>query len=316
MEAFLRFMSMNLQLHEPCCETIYVHLPNQHGCVIDGDDQVDAVEQKLAKAESTLLRYFWRHSSLKRRNGTHIKYAEYFGRYTLSKKKAKKQAPNSGSQSDSDIEVNTSAPCLDDKPPAGITKKVALPRNRLHFARIEDSPIFRTELYCLTSILRHVVRDSFEDCLTVDNVRHSCFADAAYALGIFSDQDEFELAFKEMIYPDLETWKKLPRGHVIECGIHNPFMLRRTFVAMSLNGASAPTLFAKFWYYMSDDLPRSNDVETHSQKISEKQKKNLLLVELQGLLFNERSSLSEIGLPEVDKKDIRCCYLSQRKITM
>ena len=32
MEAYLRFISMNLQLHEPCCDTLYVHLPGKGMC--------------------------------------------------------------------------------------------------------------------------------------------------------------------------------------------------------------------------------------------------------------------------------------------
>ena len=38
---------------------------------------------------------------------------------------------------------------------------------------------------------------------------------------------------------------------------------------------------------------------------SEKRSKHLLLIELQKLLYNERSSLSEVNLPEIDKKDVR-----------
>ena len=295
---------MNLQLHEPSCETVYVHLPGQVSCVINSNDDCEVVEGKLSKAETPLLRYFWRHPSLKRSNGYHLKFAEYYGKYTLSKLKAKKQTLRraSGSDSDSDIEIDASVASYEDRPPHGLDKKVAMPRKRLHFARIEDSPIFRTELHCLTAILRHVDRDSFEDCYTVNGKRHSTFADAAYALGIFSDQDEFELAFKEMIFPNLEVWKKLKPGHVIQCGIHNPFMLRRTFVAMCLHGASGPTLFDKFWHYMSDDLPRGSD---NIAPITEATKKNLLLAELQSLLFDERSSLSEVGLPEINRNDIR-----------
>ena len=45
---------MNLQLHEPCCETLYVHLPGQNGIVIGEDDDPEEVEKKLSKADSPL----------------------------------------------------------------------------------------------------------------------------------------------------------------------------------------------------------------------------------------------------------------------
>ena len=106
-------------------------------CAINRDDAPEDVEKKLAKTESPLLR-----SSLKRSSGVHVKFTDYFGKYTLSTSKKKPRATLS--DSDSDIQVQTGALWLQDNPPPGITQKVAMPRKGLHFARKEDSPIFLT----------------------------------------------------------------------------------------------------------------------------------------------------------------------------
>ena len=300
MEAYLRMISMNLQLSFPTCTALYLHLEDEHSVCLQKGMSRDARLEKADAAETQLLRYFWRHVEL-----SHLKYTEYYQKFNLGASKLHSQdnigqrhaAEEVEDDVNLDLDVEFTADSskkllsryVDTPPYISIKKKTAILRIHTHIARIEFPSSYSVEKYCLGLILTNRAVRSFRQARTVSGHVYNTFAEAAYELGYFSEHDEFERAFMEMIQP-FSQWKKIKPGERHRSTMRSP-AVRRAFITMCFTGGSAPVLFDRFWYYMSLDLPHG-PLPPNVEVLSDEHRKQLLLKELESLLFLNRSSLN------------------------
>jgi hypothetical protein len=68
-----------------------------------------------------------------------------------------------------------------------------------HYARIQDVPPSRGELFYLRALLQHRPASSFVDVRTIDGIEYNTFQEAAIRLGLFADDHEAEYALTEAI---------------------------------------------------------------------------------------------------------------------
>ena len=265
-EAFMRFMNMELVRNEPAVTELSVHLENQQFVAVE--ENIDDVElqRMLADKETPLLRYFWRSQDL-----LHLRFHEYFALYTL-----KPSCPSGKVQ-------------VKDRPPATHKVKFAVRRTILHVCRLEYGSRQNVERYCLGLILRRFARGSYADCKQVDGVTYKTFAEAAYALGIFSDHDEYDMCLRELLNPNPDAWDEAAKeGRPVQiCG--QVWKARNTFLTMLMNGAASQKLFDDFaWYLTRDVITRGETTET--------QYEFWLLQWVKRELFKNQLTLEDVGL--------------------
>lgn len=228
-EAFMRLNSMELQVNEPACTPLYVHLENEQFVCWDEEDTDEQIEEKRYKKETPLLRYFARNISLRS-----LTFAEYFSKYTLSGVCAEKQTASDDDNDDMDNTDNEAhgEPALpftakDDPSSLGLPwqSKVARKRTRRHICRLEVPSAYNSERHCLALILRNFPRSSFNACRTDESgVIHETFSQCAYALGIYSDFDEYECALRACINPNPNAWEG---DNCTSVSLADPHSLRR-----------------------------------------------------------------------------------------
>ena len=80
-------------------------------------------------------------------------------------------------------------------------------------------------------------------------------------------------------------------------------MLRYTFIMLAMSGSPVKPIFDQFWRYLAIDLPLGI---RDAPEIPDDIRMHHLLKELSKLLFQERMTLADIELPEIeDEIDIK-----------
>jgi hypothetical protein len=261
-EALMRMRHIPLNKSTVGVTVLYVHKPGENMVAFFEDADDDGVT-----SDSQLLRYFNRSTDVLLDNVT---FADYYSTYTLMDNLPKKSGRK----------------CFRDTCDA---PKYACERCRPHVARIEH---FKTddELQAIRDLLRHRPARSFEDLRTINSVTYQSYVQAAEALGI-RRANEFAEVLQETINPNVELWGRAGEVPFVGC----PHQLRRLFVMMAIAGASTLELFNRFHHYLSIDMPLGSN-----RRIDDEERNHLLLQSLSDLLFKERLTLTDVGLPEID----------------
>lgn len=132
------------------------------------------------------------------------------------------------------------------------------------------------ERFYLRAILQHRPACSFLDAMTVNDVLHGSFQEAAVALGLFADENEGEYALAEAV-----------------ASLKTPQQIRLLFVHLLLNEC-LPTPIA-IWEQFRDAL--SKDFLYHDGETAETAV-HLCLADLATSLEEHGRRLSDFGLPE------------------
>ena len=281
-EACMRMRDIDLNNSSIGCTQIFAHKPGEHSVRWwSKEDDQEAPRCAASKSESFLLRYFWRNRRLR-----HLTFEQYFSLYVLQ-----------------DHQPGGKRIFYADTPSRDCDVKFAAERTTTHVARIEFCFTKDPELRALRSLLRVKSAYSFKNLRRVDGVLYPTFVDAAEACGLYTDREDAECVIEEMINPNIEEWKLARLNETVQVPfLGEPNMLRRTFVMLIIAGASAINIFEKYWQYLGIDLPFGDQ----QQEISNDVRKHLLLTEISLLLFKERLTLEDVGLPEIeDQLDIK-----------
>jgi len=273
-EAVMRFLKMELVHNEPGVSEVSVHLENEQFIAVPENASDEEVRHRLSCKESPLLRYFWRHPDLHT-----LRLTEFYGTYDL-----KPLCPNG------------KVPLRDNPPPA-INAKYAVRRSKLHVCRLEFGSSLHVERYCLGLILRHFARTSFADCMTVNGERMKTFSAAAYALGIFSEYNEYEMCIQELINPNFESWKEARQSNTRVTVVGPVWKARIAFVTIIMNGGAAQQLFDDYAYYLTRDaVTRAETTEATA---------NIWLLQwTKKELLKNQHSLDDVGLEDPDPQAV------------
>ena len=262
-EAVVRLLQIDINLAEPAVSRVYIHKEGEHN--IFGSDETDV--QGDNSRISPLLRYFCRHIKLRS-----LKYSEYYEQYTKR-------------------ESHTEFP--DDPSPYG-----SHPiwywghRAREHICRIVTPPTYRDpELLALHLILLSFARCSFKDCRTVDGHLYDTYHEAAENLGLLTHNDHV-LVLQEVINPDPRAWQVFHKSTDQTIKPHmlgTPAKVRIVFTMLLISGAPASDMFRyPYTHYMAlDNLECGVSDNT------------FILREVRKLLWEERMSLTDVGLPDI-----------------
>jgi len=273
-EAIMRFLKMELVHNEPGVSEISVHLENEQFVALPENATDDEIRSRLAAKETPLLRYFWRPKDL-----AYVCLTDYYSQYDL-----RSMCPNG-------------KPPIKDTPPRPIQPKYVVRRSKLHVCRLEFGSSMHVERYCLGLILRRFPRTSFQDCRTVSGVVHKTFSCAAYALGIFSEYNEYEMCLRELINPNLEAWKAAQSAHERVHIVGQVWKARVAFATMIMNGGAAPQLFNDYWFYLTRDaLTRGEASDSTAQA--------WLLNWLKAELLKNQLNLEDVGLEDPSPLDV------------
>lgn len=184
-EAVWRILGFHVTKKEPSVTSLPVHLPDLHS-----HHQYHR-STGLASTVSLLDRYFIRPSGTFTNsdgslvNFDDITYIEYFSTFRLGKLDTMCNAP---SFHERNVVVNSPS-------------MLVIQRNesRLHLCRLQTIRPSQGEIFYLRTILQHRSALSFEDARTVSSHLHPTFQEAANAMGLFTNQNEAELAIQEGI---------------------------------------------------------------------------------------------------------------------
>lgn len=288
-EAFMRFLSMQLHENEPSVTSLPVHLEGKQFVAAGENSTREKIANRLASKDSLLLRYFWRHKSLHT-----LKYNEYYAKFILD---ARRQRPG----------LDTNGKCFPDSPPSSkFPVKKAFERRGLHVCMIETGQRPSVEKATLSLILREFPRTSFLDCRTVDGTVHATFAEAAYALGIYSEYNEFEMCLQEMINSSRDAWKKVKSTELRVCVLGQCYKVRSVFITMIMNGGAAQKLFNDFAFYMT------RDVVTRGQT-TEALHRHWLLQWTKEQLLKNRMNLDDVGLEDPTPEEVHDTMVRDRE---
>lgn len=269
-EALMRFLKMEMVHSEPAVSEVHVHLENEQFVASSEDATEEHIRVRLASKETPLLRYFWRPEEM-----SGILLTNYYGMYDL-----KQQCPPTK------VKVM-------DKPPPPIPPRYVVRRSKQHVCRLEFGSSNHVERYCLGLILRRFARTSFQDCLTVEGKLHKSFAGAAYALGIFSEYNEYEMCLQELLNPNLDAWTEAKRTGTRVPIVGHTWRARYTFVTMIMNGGAAQKLFDDFAYYLTRDAVTTG-------KATDLTSEHWLLMWTKKELLKNQYNLEDVGLNDPD----------------
>jgi hypothetical protein len=277
-EACQRLHEFDLNYSSVGCTILFVHKEGEHSVRwYDDPERSDAALVAASRSDSQLLRYFWRHSSL-----DELKFEEYFGYYSL-----RAGRPRQGAYKE-------------DSPPEGslAEQQFAVKRRAdSHVARIETAFTSDLELWAMHAILRRNCCRSFEGMRTVEGITYPSCAEACKRLGIFTGYDDAEFVLREMINPDPAEWAR-DADHVrFMC---DPDSLRRTFVMLVIASKHNAELLEPYMLYLATGLPRQRGL----REVSREEQRYHLLRELSRLLFRERLTLGDCGLPELAEDNL------------
>jgi len=273
-EAIMRFLKMEMTHNEPGVSEISIHLPNEHFVTVDGMASVEEIRTRLAAKETPLLRYFWRPKDL-----SYVRLTEYYSLYDL-----RPQCP-------------TGKVPFKDTPPPQFVSKYVVRRCKPHVCRIEYGSSMKVERYCLGLILRRFARSSFDDCLTVNGIRHMTFSEAAYELGIFSEYNEYEMCLQELINPNPDAWKHARTQKLRVPVVGQIWKARVALLTMIMNGGAAQKLFDDFSFYLTRDaITRDQTTEATADY--------WLLLWLKSELHKNQMTLEDVGLIDPDPKEV------------
>ena len=286
-EACLRMRGIDLNSSSVGCTQLFAHKKGQHSVRFwDDETATEAAANAASIAESNLLRYFWRNKKLR-----HLKFEEYFSRFVLQASLPKREGRK----------------YFEDTPKNLLCSPMyAVERTTMHIARLEMVHTKDPELRALRSLLRVKAAYSFTNLRRVlegdESTLYPTFVEAADACGLCTGSDDAARVMEEMINPCVEAWKNVkPPDMVVFTG--EPRMLRYTFIMLAMSGSPVAVLFEDFWRYLAIDLPLGK--RTPVAEIPDDIKMHYLLTELSKLLFQERMTLADIGLPELgDEIDI------------
>jgi len=277
-ESLMRFFNMEMVRNEPATTEVSVHLEGEQFVAASEGIDDERLQELLAAKETPLLRYFWRPPDF-----SALRLAQYYSLYDL-------KASISGSK----VRIK-------DAPPPPHKEKFVVKRTTRHICRVEYGGRYHAERYCLGLILSLFPRTSFADCRSVDGVTYQTYSQAAYALGIFSEFDEFEMCLRELINPNFDSWKNLPHGtHVPVVG--QVWKARGAFLTMIMNGAASQKLFDDFaWYLSRDALTRGETTEDTSQI--------WLLQWIKKELLKNQLTLEDVGLHDTSPDVVNELYV-------
>ena len=168
------------------CTQLFIHKPGDHR--VRWYDNALAVDA-AGRAESGLLRYFWRHTDL-----CNLTFEQYYSKFVLQK-----STPASSKR-----KSFRDCPLVQDAKPL-----YACERTTMHVGRIEIEHNKDIELRAIFSLLRVKPACSFEDLRTVDGVLFSTFVLACDELGIYTGGDDAENVLQELINPERSVWTKV-----------------------------------------------------------------------------------------------------------
>ena len=268
-EAVVRLLQVDVNLSEPSVSRLFIHKEDEQNVFSVDMDETDRSGD--SSRVSQLMRYFCRHVELRK-----WKYTEYFEKYTKR-------------------EGHTDFP---DDPSTYGNHPIFhwAPRSRgHHICRIVTPPIMRdSELLALHLILLSFARCSFQDCRTVEGHVYDTFHEAAEVLGLLTHHDHV-LVLQEVINPDPRVWQdfhnsadKAKKPHMLD----TPGRLRIVFTMLLISGAPATDLFCQpYIHYMALDNVECDVCESV-----------FVLREVKKLLWEERTNLTDVGLPDVVDK--------------
>ncbi len=186
-EATWRILGYHLTKKDPAVTALPVHLPSAsqihrqyHRHDRSNEHTLSLLEHYFHRPRASFLT-----SEGLQRSFESLTYAEYFMLFRLTPLSAPSQAP---CWQEINLPLHTT-------PINVIQRQTQHPHlTRLHSARPSEG-----EHFYLHAILQHCPILSFIDALTVDTVTYKCYQDAANALGLFTTQNEGELALAEVV---------------------------------------------------------------------------------------------------------------------
>ncbi|CAL9219694.1 unnamed protein product, partial [Arabidopsis halleri] len=131
--------------------------------------------------------------------------------------------------------------------------------------------------------------ESFDDLLTVDNVKHKTFKAACYARGMLNGDSEWKEAMDEAAQ------------------YAYPFQLRHLFVTLLLycELSSPLTLWEHCWRHLADDIPdkQRKTFNFKDQQFSNEELQSYTLLEIERILAQNDKSLTDFeDMPKPDKE--------------
>ena len=184
-EATWHILGFHLTKKDPAVSALPIHLPS----TAHHHHQYSRFSNHNLQSLSLLKHYFHRPSSSFPSHDsslcsfTSLTYSEYFTLFRLTPATSSGNAP---SWNERDV----------DHAPMHI---VMQQHTHSHVARLHPARPSEGERFYLRTILQHKPVASFSDALIVDGIHHSCYQDAANALGLFASMNEGELAIHEAI---------------------------------------------------------------------------------------------------------------------
>ena len=253
-EAIWRLLGYEMEYRAPAVQTLYTHLENEQ--IVVFEEAATAEERAAAvKAKHTdLMNYFARPTGKKFDNLT---YVEYYERYIVTK--PSKNGTKTGS-----------ADALKDSNGNTVKRRV---RQNSSIARVSFLSPTNGDVYYLRLLLLHCPASGFQDFLCKDDgSMHENYEEAARALGLVQQGEEYKLALREASFFLLAS------------------QFRRLFVTLLLNGASGAELWKEFVGDLTEDYLSRMTLEAARAEA-------LRVIDLM-LLENGRCT-AEYGLPTV-----------------
>ena len=261
-EATWRILGFHLTKKDPAVSALPIHLPS----TAHHHRQYSRSSNRNLQSLSLLEHYFHRPSGFfpshdgSLRPFASLTYSEYFTLFRLAPATSSGNAP---SWNERDV---------DHTPMRVIMRQ----HTHSHVARLHPARPSEGERFYLRTILQHKPVASFSDALIVDGVHHSCYQDAANALGLFASMNEGELAIHEAI-----------------SSLVTPHQLRVLFVHLLVNDCiSSPRAI---WDSYAESLAQDFVLQHNN---SPNLGHNDALDHLNHLLEEYRANLDTYGLPQ------------------
>ncbi|XP_055347620.1 uncharacterized protein LOC129594821 [Paramacrobiotus metropolitanus] len=242
---------------EPTVKRFPVHLPDGNMVVFREGEESSI--QNASERLSDLERYFSRPND---ELFDSLKYLEYYERYEVTNRKFPARV----------------AQHLRFRDQCGDKSRNVFQLLKPIVCRMDVKLLRHGEVWYLRLLLQHKAARSFEELLTVDDVKSSSFAQAAQLMGLLENSSEAHICMEEAA-------KRL-------C---SPYQLRTLFCLLTNDGAPALELFETHKDYMVKDFQVS-------QKLSEEEALEVLLHELSERFESFCKSLGDFGLPVPKRK--------------
>jgi len=208
---------------------------NAYTIHLDGERQMIIRNPNLPSEilnDSPLLRYYKRPASY-----SSLKFLDYMEKVKLTKNLTATQR-----------RVDVIPPRDSGSPPHYVIDKGA---DGETVARIRFVPPSNSELFSLRIILLHKAVSSYSDAKTVEGHLHRSFRDAAVAMGLYADGNEFEKSFDEAV-----------RMHC------TPSSMRFQLVTLYQQGADPERMYNKHKNFLMSDISRSSPEAKERELVS------------------------------------------------